>query len=121
MQRIFTTFPNSWPGAGLLLIRLALATALVMQSLPLNGTAPGIFLKSLAIVAALMLLVGVWTPIICLLQFIANVGLMTAGSTTFAQWGPLTALFLSLAMLGPGAWSLDARLFGRKRMFIEPE
>jgi uncharacterized membrane protein YphA (DoxX/SURF4 family) len=26
----------------------------------------------------------------------------------------LAALSLSLAMLGPGAWSLDARRFGRK-------
>jgi hypothetical protein len=26
------------------------------------------------------------------------------------------ALGISLAMLGPGAWSLDARIFGRKRL-----
>jgi hypothetical protein len=25
---------------------------------------------------------------------------------------------LSLAMLGPGAWSIDARLFGRKRIDV---
>ena len=28
----------------------------------------------------------------------------------------LSALGLSLSMLGPGAWSLDARLFGRKQI-----
>ena len=28
------------------------------------------------------------------------------------------ALGVVLAMLGPGAWSLDARLFGRKRIQI---
>jgi putative oxidoreductase len=28
------------------------------------------------------------------------------------------ALGVALAMLGPGAWSLDARLFGRKRIQI---
>jgi hypothetical protein len=27
-----------------------------------------------------------------------------------------TALGVALAMLGPGAWSLDARVFGRKRI-----
>jgi hypothetical protein len=28
----------------------------------------------------------------------------------------LAALCLSLAMIGPGAWSIDARLFGRKQI-----
>ncbi|HEX8765158.1 MAG TPA: hypothetical protein VF740_08355 [Candidatus Acidoferrum sp.] len=30
----------------------------------------------------------------------------------------LAVLGASLAMLGPGAWSVDARLFGRKRIDI---
>jgi len=31
----------------------------------------------------------------------------------------LGMLAISLALLGPGAWSLDARLFGRKRFDID--
>ena len=48
----------------------------------------------------------------------------------FASYWPLrvdagTHVFLgllaaSVAMLGPGAWSIDARLFGRKRFEIHP-
>jgi hypothetical protein len=30
----------------------------------------------------------------------------------------LVALGVSLVMLGPGAWSVDARLFGRKRIDV---
>ena len=40
---------------------------------------------------------------------------------TLRVWMPLALAVLgaSLAMIGPGAWSLDARLFGRKQ--IEPD
>jgi len=31
----------------------------------------------------------------------------------------LAVLAVSVAMLGPGAWSVDARLFGRKRFDID--
>ena len=31
----------------------------------------------------------------------------------------LAVLAVSVAMLGPGAWSIDARLFGRKRFVID--
>jgi uncharacterized membrane protein YphA (DoxX/SURF4 family) len=31
----------------------------------------------------------------------------------------LAVLSVSVAMLGPGAWSVDARLFGRKRFDID--
>lgn len=31
----------------------------------------------------------------------------------------LSVLAVSVAMLGPGAWSIDARLFGRKRFDID--
>jgi hypothetical protein len=30
----------------------------------------------------------------------------------------VASIGLSLAMLGPGAWSVDARLFGRKRIDV---
>jgi uncharacterized membrane protein YphA (DoxX/SURF4 family) len=31
----------------------------------------------------------------------------------------VAVLCISLAMLGPGVWSIDARLFGRKRFDID--
>jgi putative oxidoreductase len=41
-------------------------------------------------------------------------------SHSYDLWIPviLAALGAALAMVGPGAWSVDARLFGRKRIDI---
>jgi hypothetical protein len=121
MQRIFTTFPNSWPGAGLLLIRLTLAILLIMERFPSGGMVPALWLQLVAIVCAVLVLLGLWTPIVCLFQAVLSVVLAATGTRAVIVGVPLTLLFLSLAMLGPGAWSVDARLFGRKRMYIEPD
>jgi putative oxidoreductase len=121
MQRIFTTFPNSWPGAGLLLIRLTLAIFLLTQLFPAGGAVVGVWLQATAIACAVALLLGLWTPIVCLFQFMMSIVLVVLGLATPLIWGPVSLLFLGLAMLGPGAWSVDAKLFGRKRMYIEPD
>jgi hypothetical protein len=68
--------------------------------------------------AALLLLIGLWTPVAGLLVAAAELGLAwshPAEPWTFVHFGTLGA---ALAMLGPGAWSVDARLFGRKHIQI---
>jgi putative oxidoreductase len=68
--------------------------------------------------AGILLLAGLWTPVAGIL--VAIVGTWTAfllpGSAALPA--VLAVLGASLAMIGPGAWSLDAWLFGRKH--IEP-
>jgi putative oxidoreductase len=68
--------------------------------------------------AGILLLAGLWTPVAGIL--VAMVGAWTAfllpGSAALPA--VLAVLGASLAMIGPGAWSLDAWLFGRKH--IEP-
>jgi putative oxidoreductase len=68
--------------------------------------------------AAMLLLIGLWTPIAGLLMAVAELSL--AFSHIHDPWVHilLGALGAALAMLGPGAWSIDARLFGRKRIRI---
>lgn len=68
--------------------------------------------------AGLLLLAGLWTPMTGAL--VAIVELWIAFSCPGDLWTPLLlgALGVGLAMLGPGAWSIDARLFGRKRIDI---
>ena len=69
-------------------------------------------------VAGVLLLAGLWTPI---------AGAVVALDQLWIVYGPagnpwphilLAALGAGLAMLGPGAWSIDSRIFGRKRLDI---
>ena len=64
----------------------------------------------------LLLLVGLWTPISGALT--AAFALWHAFSHPGDSWSciMLATLGAALAMLGPGAWSVDARLFGWKRI-----
>jgi hypothetical protein len=68
--------------------------------------------------AALLLLVGLWTPIAGGLIAVAELSL--AWSYPESPWPYVHSGLLSaaLAMLGPGGWSVDAGLFGRKHIQI---
>ncbi len=126
LQRLFSTFPNSWPGVGLLLLRVCLGVALICSAIAgLSGTPsqPIAFgQNSIAVVGAIFLLAGLWTPVMGTLSALDEV--WTAKSLYSSQlqhaWIHifLATLAVSLTMLGPGAWSIDARLFGRKRFDI---
>ena len=64
--------------------------------------------------AALLLLVGLWTPIAGAVIACCELWVVVAGGGE--SWLPLVLATLgaTLAMIGPGAWSIDALLFGRK-------
>ncbi|MCI1052988.1 hypothetical protein MOQ17_08610 [Stenotrophomonas maltophilia] len=100
MQRLFVMFPDRGPGLGLLWLRLCVAAALCGPGMP------GGWWSALYLLAVAMLALGVLTP---LAAVTAAVGL----STLPGPW-PLALLPLALLVLGPGAYSLDARLFGRR-------
>ena len=120
MQRLFSTFPNSWPGGGLLLQRIVTATVLFCSAFA-HLREPSqfglIFPHVIGAGAGILLLLGLWTPVCGTL--IAVVEVWVAYSSAGA--GVPTMLATSgatLAMIGPGAWSIDARLFGRKHFEI---
>jgi hypothetical protein len=119
VQRLFSTFPQGLPGIGLVLLRAAVAIPLVQQAIVgLLNASPPAPLGLLAAGAALLLLVGLWTPVAGVLVAVAELGLALshpAEPWTFVHFGTLGA---ALAMLGPGGWSVDARLFGRKHIQI---
>jgi len=126
LQRLFSTFPNSWPGTGLLLLRACLALALIYFGVPglLNPSATIRFAQDLiATAGGVFLLGGLWTPVMG--AVIALDEVWFALSLAFSQreelWFHifLAVLAVSVAMLGPGAWSIDAHLFGRKRFAID--
>jgi uncharacterized membrane protein YphA (DoxX/SURF4 family) len=75
-------------------------------------------LQLVAASAAALMLVGFWTPVAGMLMAIAELCLAFSRTTDPSMHILLAALGAALAMLGPGAWSVDARLFGRKRIQI---
>jgi len=121
LQRLFSMFADGWPGKGLLLQRVVTTTALIHCGIAHLRTAHPFSLVAPQIIAAcagMLLLVGLWTPVTG--TAIAVVEAWIVFSRTGDPWIPiiLAALGASLALIGPGAWSIDARLFGRKHIEI---
>ena len=120
MQRLFSTFPEGWPGTGLVFLRAIMAVPLVQFGAgPLLPTAPSsVILHLLAAVCSALLIVGLWTPVAGALMALSELCLLLFSFSGASMHVVLAALGAALAMLGPGAWSVDARLFGRKRIRI---
>jgi uncharacterized membrane protein YphA (DoxX/SURF4 family) len=75
---------------------------------------------ALAATAGLLLLVGLWTPIVGTATAFAEM-LVILSSHEHVRSHFLQCVFsIALAMIGPGVWSADARLFGWKRLEIPP-
>jgi putative oxidoreductase len=67
-------------------------------------------------VSGTLLLLGCWTPFAAVLGLWVDIWFLITQANEKASQLQLAALALSLIMLGPGAFSVDARLFGRKRI-----
>ena len=123
MRRLFSTFASGAPGVGLLLLRAAAAASLAAPAVRMATGTPsdlGVVGSVLCAADGLLLAVGLWTPltagfgaVLALAQAVGLPGRACSGLM-------LAAVTAALVMLGPGAWSVDARLFGWKRIEIAP-
>jgi len=119
LQRLFSTFANGFPGIGLLLQRVITAAALGCSVFVRFRAMPQHTSVALLLIdagAALLLLVGLWTPIAGVVIACCELWIAVAGGGEF--WPPfvLGTLGATLALIGPGARSIDALLFGRKQI-----
>ena len=119
LRRLYSTFADGWPGVGLLLIRLVVATGLAVRSCATSWNdfpAIGSLIPIFAIGYALLILCGLWTPIVgTLIALLETWQILTV--TEDRMVGLLLATMgAALAMLGPGWWSADAHLFGWRRI-----
>ena len=88
--------------------------SLELRGVPHSWLPPAQFV---AIGVGVLLLAGLWTPIAGALEAMIELWIVFSRGAVAIHL-LLAALGLSLIMLGPGAWSVDARLFGRKRIDI---
>jgi putative oxidoreductase len=121
VQRLFSTFANGLPGLGLLLQRL-IAGSLLIQYAITHFRAPAGFAmplpQVLSLGAGVLLLLGLWTPIVGVVIAALQVWAFISGAPDLWIQVLLAMLGLSLALIGPGAWSIDARIFGRKQISV---
>ena len=74
-------------------------------------------LQCVGIIAGVLLIVGLWTPVSG--SLVAALELWDWLSVKPADPLPeilMASIGAALALIGPGAWSVDARLFGWKRI-----
>jgi putative oxidoreductase len=83
---------------------------------PLNVTVPSVLL----IGAGTLLIAGLWTPIVGTSIALIEIWKMLTAAGDKSVWLLLGTAAVALAMLGPGLWSIDARLFGWKRIEAPP-
>ena len=133
MQRSFSTFAPGWPGVGLLVLRTALGVPLLIEGAALlakwRGTSRPLILVALISVAA-----GVALQLGYSVGRGAIAGAVTVTAVHFSSlhggclnlFSSRIACFLAMSIaialvfLGPGAYSIDARRFGRREIVIPP-
>ena len=121
-------FPDGMPGVGLLLLRTAIAVRLMIQAsswiAQSQGASTGMWAPALlAFMAGILFMAGFLTRLTGMVSAVVVV----AARLCHPAWDPsLTALFpfdmvviaTAISLLGPGAFSLDARFFGRRKVVI---
>jgi putative oxidoreductase len=122
LQRLFSTFPTGRPGVGLLLLRLAVGASLIIERIPTIWVIPeylGFEVRIALVCVGISLLCGLWTPVMGSVAAVIELLIAFSPAGGNATHILLAILGFSLALLGPGAWSVDARIFGRKRIDIK--
>jgi hypothetical protein len=114
MQRLFSIFPTGAVGVALVILRFSAAAALVGYGIQHPFFAISLTLIALALPAG-ALCVGFLTPLTAGIGCVIEVAAFLRSTDQMAF--PIVLSILNTAaagMLGPGAYSLDARLFGRR-------
>lgn len=126
-------FPGGWSGIALLLLRVVVGMSLAFQGAGYFADWTSLTFKTLTIGALCIasgtcLVAGLLTPFACTFTVLSCIGFSSS-------WLPLpahdvlsgnlvivnmTVMAIVIAVLGPGAFSLDSRMFGRREIVIPP-
>jgi hypothetical protein len=114
-------FPQGGPGVALLLLRISVAAIFLVNAASYLHVFFIRLLFACVVLASVSLSVGFLTPYLSVIAgaaAIANLLLGTGSGNLIHITQVVDAA--ALALLGPGAYSVDARLFGRRVTVISP-
>jgi len=128
LRRWYSTFPGGLPGAGLLLLRITIGGGLLIHVFSLliepQTSKDGIWAPSLlALVIGISFILGFLTPLVGSVSALAGIAIRwlhpewSASMTGLLGLSPL-AIVIAITLLGPGAFSLDAYFFGRRKIIV---
>jgi uncharacterized membrane protein YphA (DoxX/SURF4 family) len=130
VQRSYRTFPHGLPAIGLLVLRLAIGAKLVIEAstcmLDPQGLKLGVWqLSLLALGIGTCFVLGFLTQLVAGVSVLAGAAVYLchpAWASSFLNLPSLDTIgvVLAIALLGPGAISLDACFFGRRKIVIPP-
>ena len=105
-----------------MLLRVAASTFLLYDAfarpqVPIGLT--GGIAQLAAAAAGILLLVGLWTPVAGILITLLQIWIAVSHTGDLGARLLAAAVASALSLIGPGSWSVDALVFGRKRIFIQ--
>ena len=119
MQRLFSSFPSGATGLALLVFRASIAASLSFDGSPRGYASIPLFLAATLALLGVFLVTGFLTPYTSATCLLIELGaLILIPGTDEYHVAHLVLNCGVLAVLGPGAYSVDARLFGRRVLNI---
>lgn len=113
-------FPSGWPGRALLLLRSSVAIAVLFEDYVHRSALPH-WIQCAAFAISLGLLVGILTPVFALLALLFHTAIWIGLGTDSTWLAVIVSLdAIALALVGPGAYSMDSLRFGRRVMVLPP-
>lgn len=128
LQRLFSSFPEGFLGLGLLILRLTVAGTILFLHFffffdLIKSTFRGWIIGALSVVFSATMISGFFTPVVSALISIGGILFLILSprgmDSSFVVY--LIILSFVILLLGPGAYSVDARLFGRREIILSKE